>query len=661
MAIGKISGTMLQTNLERQGVDLAIEGNIFYADVTNRRIGVGTASPAQSFDVPGNVKLANLTIAGNDITSNTGKIGLGSITGLIITGGLPYYIPYTDGYGNLNWGNLNTLSVNENFYANSIQLGANAAGALSSNAVVFTATSNVTDSIAQMNYVLGKLVPPSPPAFPGANVLALTSATTSALMCSFVQTDNTGWANANVAGGTLVAAVRSAAYTTGTTISAVGPGNSGTVTAYLNGVAAGSTTLTGSSNGTYGNLIIANNQDYHNVVAAVTGGFWYSFDARAAGNAPAGWNAVWISDSATGGSTNAVKWYYDNSAPATPAFSATSMVLSSNTVTYSSTIPHLNSSAGFTLKGNVTNLSGDMYPNSTNLFSTTAGSGPFSAPPQVTYTTAGVTTPLGRSSTAIGQFTTTSNIGAGFGSALSTVGPSVSVTNSYNTGTQTFPSGNIILYKTGTANALEETSISIGAVGTGSGSGYRIVNPDGGVGIGNNTPTYGAGAQAAFNAQTGPFYVSDTTVVAGSLKYDITNYSTGYLPVGPNLVTQNSVQYFTFKFVRSAVQKFNISFTGSCSGVWIALPGSTIDTSSSLNGWLDATAAYGGSGIPGANSPGNGSNGCNVGGFSLTGGSYTVSFGTVSSSSTATNAIFVRFRLTSGQSISALSIAAATN
>ena len=39
MAIGRISGSMLYSNLERQGVDLAFEGNILYVDVTNRRLG----------------------------------------------------------------------------------------------------------------------------------------------------------------------------------------------------------------------------------------------------------------------------------------------------------------------------------------------------------------------------------------------------------------------------------------------------------------------------------------------------------------------------------------------------------------------------------------------------------------------------------------------
>jgi hypothetical protein len=76
--------------------------------------------------------------------------------------------------------------------------------------------------------------------------------------------------------------------------------------------------------------------------------------------------------------------------------------------------------------------------------------------------------------------------------------------------------------------------------------------------------------------------------------------------------------------------------------------------------------AYAGSGQPGAGTGGNGSNGCALGGLALlnsaqTNKSVTATFGTVSSSSTATNEIYVRVRLNTGQSLTALTIEAATN
>jgi hypothetical protein len=45
MAIGRISGPMLLPNLERQGINLSIDGNLLVFDVTNRTITVGNTVP----------------------------------------------------------------------------------------------------------------------------------------------------------------------------------------------------------------------------------------------------------------------------------------------------------------------------------------------------------------------------------------------------------------------------------------------------------------------------------------------------------------------------------------------------------------------------------------------------------------------------------------
>lgn len=660
MAIGKITGPMLFSNLERQGVNLAIDANLAYYDVTNRFFGINTTAPAYALDSAGNARIGNILIAGNTISSNSGKLNLGSLSNITLSGGSANYIIYTDGNGNLSFGNLSTLITSESFTANAIPLGSNIAGSLVSNAVTLTTTTDVTDAITQLNQVLGKLVPNPPANFPGGQSLSLTTATTSALMANFTQTDNTAGNTYQVAGGTLINTVRSSSYAT-STIANVGPGSTGTVGAYLNGVLAGNTTLTGSSNGTYGNLIITNNQDYHNVVSNVAAGFWTSFSASLSGsNVPAGWNTAYIADSTTG-NTNPILWYYDNSAPSAPTFTATSFVVSSNVVTYSSTIPHFTSAAGFTITGNVNNLSGDTYPNSTYLATGLSG-GAFNAPASVTYAAAGVTTPLARNlyvASGNVKFTTTANIvSTGFGS--SATGPSIVVNNGYNLTSQLYLPGSTVLYKNGTGNQIEETSLTVGAsVGSGSGNAYRIANPGS-----TDTPAY-TGTEAAFNSQTTPLQTYDATVVASILKFDQTNYST-YLPAGPNLSTQGASQYFTFRFVRAAVSKFNILYTGTIAGLWVALPGSTIDTSSGLNGWLTMATAYAGSGVPGTGTGGNGSNGCALGGTAVlnagvSGGSYTATFGTVSSSSTTNNYIYVRVKLVTGQSLSALSIQAPTN
>ena len=55
MAIGKISGVMLQSDLARQGVDLSIDSNVAYFDVANRRVGVNTASTTETLTVNGSI------------------------------------------------------------------------------------------------------------------------------------------------------------------------------------------------------------------------------------------------------------------------------------------------------------------------------------------------------------------------------------------------------------------------------------------------------------------------------------------------------------------------------------------------------------------------------------------------------------------------------
>jgi len=51
MPIGRISGQMLKSNLERSGTDLTFETNLLALDVTNSRVGIGTASPAVKLHV----------------------------------------------------------------------------------------------------------------------------------------------------------------------------------------------------------------------------------------------------------------------------------------------------------------------------------------------------------------------------------------------------------------------------------------------------------------------------------------------------------------------------------------------------------------------------------------------------------------------------------
>jgi hypothetical protein len=552
--------------------------------------------------------------------------------------------------------------------ATAIQLGDPTQGNLVSNAVSLANSSSVSNAIAQLNTVLGKLVPPSPANFPASTTIAIASVSTYR-MTNYTQTDNTPGGGKSVAGGTSVPRVRRASSYSTNAVTNAGPGDSGTISVRLNGSSAGSRALTTNldGNGTYSNLIISNNVDYHTVNANIQAGFWSVFTSSASGTVTEGWNEVYIADSATS-NTNTANWFYDSSAPGTPVFSSLTITAPvSPSYTYSSTIPNYNNTNQFTITANVNKLSGNMYPTSDTFVTGSAG-GAFGAPTGVTYSAASVTTPLAQNlyvSSGNASISTTSTIIAGFGS--STTGPTLSSDNSYNVGTAALTStlAANVLYKTGTvssASVIEEANVYVGStIGSGSGLAFRIVNPGSG-----NTPAF-TGTEAAFNSQSSTLETYDATVITNTLKHDQTNYSTGYLPVGPNLSSGRSgTQYFTFKIIRTSVSKFDIKWSGTIAGLWVALPGSAIDTSSTLNGWLDMTIAYAGSGQPGAGTGGNGSNGASLGGVApvnaaQTNKAVTATFGTVSSSSTATSEIYIRIALTSGQSVTALSLQTASN
>jgi len=154
----------------------------------------------------------------------------------------------------------------------------------------------------------------------------------------------------------------------------------------------------------------------------------------------------------------------------------------------------------------------------------------------------------------------------------------------------------------------------------------------------------------------------------GTIKHFTTDLSSGYLPVGPDLETGRDggeAQYYTFAFRRTTMANFNLTMSGKVSGMFIAAPGTAIDSASSLNGWLDCSTTYGGSGVPGANtgSGGNGSNGCAfnsgdrvVDGTTYSSQEFTFTLGTENATNATGNNILVRIKLESGDSITALAI-----
>jgi hypothetical protein len=157
----------------------------------------------------------------------------------------------------------------------------------------------------------------------------------------------------------------------------------------------------------------------------------------------------------------------------------------------------------------------------------------------------------------------------------------------------------------------------------------------------------------------------EATIRMGVLRHDVSDYGNVFLPVGPNRsLDGSSFQYFTMGFQRTGVSGFNINIVAPAgvAGVWLSAPGTFIDQTSSLNGWLDCTTAYAGSGRPGANtgSGGNGSNGCGSGALIAANvalnAAYNMTLGNVSLSNATNNVCLVRIALASGQTVTTLAV-----
>ena len=159
----------------------------------------------------------------------------------------------------------------------------------------------------------------------------------------------------------------------------------------------------------------------------------------------------------------------------------------------------------------------------------------------------------------------------------------------------------------------------------------------------------------------------EAVIRLGILKHDVTDYSSGYLPAGPNRSGDTGTQYLTFAFQRKAVSNFDLNITSSggiSGGVFIAAPGTDIDSASGLNGWLRADTTYGGSGCPGSITAngGNGSDGCafssgdRIQTNTTLSGSYTLTLGNQNMSGADSNVVLVRIGLASGESVTAISV-----
>jgi hypothetical protein len=90
MAVGRISGPLLKSNLIRNGVDLAFETDLLYLDVNNQRIGVNNSAPEYEVDVTGTTQtidlrvtnvaeLADITVQGSTISTTQPFLNLATL------------------------------------------------------------------------------------------------------------------------------------------------------------------------------------------------------------------------------------------------------------------------------------------------------------------------------------------------------------------------------------------------------------------------------------------------------------------------------------------------------------------------------------------------------------------------------------------------------
>ena len=481
--------------------------------------------------------------------------------------------------------------------------------------------------------------------------------------------------------------------------------DAGTVTAYVNGSADGAISLSTSDNsGTATSLTIQSESDYNllnatGAAVAFASSIYFpthfegfkAIVSKATSGISTGVNSFQIrSTSPSSVQTNVLEFVKDN-ITATPTVTGVGTLSegTAGTYRYISGIPYyseIGSAPSLNLAGvTVTNLTGQCYSNVSNPvevdYDTRVEGSSDNAISNLDFTYATITD----GSTTVPA----ANLGVASALTLATLTVPVTTTNSavcvneikirarncngtgsYNTSSTT----KIQVYNDTTPNGLDNeaggitVSDSLGA--TFDDDAVRIA----GFGaLASDNPNIFDSSNANYytdSAWSGAVTVAGTNEAIcrfGTIGYNILNYSSGYLPAGPNLTTSRDggeKQYYTFAFRRATVSQFSITMTGTVSGMWIQIPGSGTDTTASpTNGWLDCSTQYGGAGVPGTGVGGNGS-----AGVAKTGGDrvidntaysseqFTFTLGTESMSNSTGNNCLVRILLNSGDSITALSV-----
>ena len=574
---------------------------------------------------------------------DTGGVGIGTTIALLT--------PWKENFGG---GSITYVGVvTANTYHGDQVIGT-PAGGFKSGAFTINNSDHTKDSINELNFILGKLVPKAPDTFDGLSLVVSTNGGTGRLCAGFTPTNNTGGSAPDQTGSVVYKRNTDSTITTNY-INDIGPGDAGTVTGFVNAVGVGTTTLdTGINNATSGAVQIADNKDAAQSTrnTGITSQFYQVYDVRLLNAAsPDGYNKGFLTHGSA--TTGEVFWYEDPSTVSAPVISFSAITQpSSPTLSYSSGIPHYTqaSANAFTYVLTVTNASGDMYSNNTFLTSDGQGSA-FQNSGSKNYTNfaGGTNPPVRNYGVGTGVTTLITSIPRDLHTTVTsghfTKYDATTPYGSHNNQRITFNTPMNLMGTTARPNQIDEDNIS-STVGNGN-NGTRVNAGSTGDNPTAVYTTWGGGS-------AGSIATYEATVRGGVLRHDQTNYSTGYLPVGPNYSSGRSgAQYYQIQLITPNVSTFNISYTGSIAGCWVCMPdNSTWTTSlSNTNGWADMFNEYIGSGVPRNVDPG-----CAYGGvMSPTGGTFTCTFGTESSSNDTNNRILIRWRLNSGHSITAMS------
>jgi len=471
--------------------------------------------------------------------------------------------------------------------------------------------------------------------------------------------------------------------------------DAGTLTALVNGVDDGNVTFSNTNQtGTYTSLVVTDEEDYNLLNSGGSSttfnssiyhpGLYTGFKAqvsKSGASFTAGTNDYQLSHSTTG-NTNTVEFVVDN-LTSTPTTAGGTLTENVGNYKYISGVPYYDTGSSLTLSGvTIEDFIGQTYRNTTNVFEVSSGTnlegtGSSAISTQnysysdidgtVTFLTGGIPNADTGNGTpyAIGDVTV--NITS---SSVRTIeNLQHRATNVNGSGGYQILSESVAVH-TANQSGINEIAIdvnnSLGSTYTDNGVrifDFSAATTDNPVIPGaTNFYTNNLYTEAADPGVTG---TKEATIRLGVLEHNVENYST-FLPAGPDRSGDTGVQYFTFAFRRTVVANFtiNITSTTGVSGVWIAAPGTAIDSASTINGWLDCGIQYAGSGVPGADTGngGNGSNGCAVTGgdiiannTALSGG-FTMTLGTENLTNATGNVALVRIALNTNQSITGLSI-----